>query len=87
MMVESPEWLAAFKRYDEAEMSLRKMAAWNGVPKPQFVLKRDDDTLLDGMGNGTENIKDKEIAMTVPVGDLLTDPKMRLHLAVSSILM
>ena len=87
IMIESPEWLAAYKRYDEAETSLMKMAAWNGVRKPQFVLKRESDTLLDGMGNVTEKVKDEDIAMTVPVGDLFTDPKLRLHLAVSSILM
>ena len=40
IMVESPWWLAAKKRYKEAEEVLEKIAKWNKVPVASIHLRR-----------------------------------------------
>ena len=54
-MPESPEWLTAYKHYDEAERNLKKMASWNGVPAPHLSLKREEDLLLHDKWNEDKN--------------------------------
>jgi hypothetical protein len=91
-MPESPQWLFAYKRYDEAEVNLKKMASWNGVPAPRLSLKKEQHLLPKDTNcsdnNATDSSAPTDISITikVPVSDLYRDVKLRTQLLISSLL-
>ena len=86
VMVESPWWLAAKKRYGEAEQVLEKIAKWNKVPVTAIHLRRHDQvhdsTALSTetkVGEESENVSQqvqnnrKRNDVTVKLIDLVQD--------------
>ena len=78
IMIESPEWLTSYSKYEEANDSIKKMAKWNGVSSPCFRLRIVDEEY--------ESELKKDAAMKVPVKDIFADPKLRIHFLIANFL-